>query len=342
MRVGLICDRWEHHSRHSGYEQLCRHLDADELPPGPFHKFLHRFPKNFGHAFPDIWEPWRIPYHSARELDVFMRSIWNGRRIYHFLYGENTVRILPYIKRRCCRIVCTFHQPEEMLEGAEQFHRTVSKLDGIVVLAGHQIPFYARYAEREKIFFVPYGVDTGNFSPGTEDGNPRRCLFVGNWLRCFETMVGIARRLRDARPHVGIDVVTLEKNFRYFENMPNVRCMAGISEDALVRLYRRSALLVMPLLAATANNALLEAMACGLPIVTNDTGGVRDYVDDSCSSILPERDAPAFTEEILRLLDDADKRASMAIAARKRALEYDWGKIALMMQQVYDKISGSS
>ena len=339
MRVGIVCDKWEHHSAHGGYHQVCRRLDADELRPGPLYGFLRRFPKTFGGSFPDIWERWSVPYHSARELDVFLRSMWGGSRIYHFLYGENTVRILPYIKRRACRVVCTFHQPEEMLEHAEQFRRTISKLDGIVVLARHQIPFYARHADRGKIFFVPHGIDTKRFSPGTERRDPRRCLFVGNWLRCFETMAGLARRLGEARPDVRIDVVTLEKNFAHFKEMPNVRCLAGINEAELLRLYRRSALLVMPLLDSTANNALLEAMSCGLPIVTNDVGGVRDYADDSCAAILPKCDAAEFADEVLNLLDDPERRGAMSRAARARAMRYDWSEIARQLHRVYDKIS---
>lgn len=79
MRVSVVCDKWNHHSAHSGYDQLCRHLGADQLAPGILYRILHKVPKSVGHAFPDIWEQWRVPYHSARELDVFLRSLWRSR-----------------------------------------------------------------------------------------------------------------------------------------------------------------------------------------------------------------------------------------------------------------------
>jgi glycosyltransferase involved in cell wall biosynthesis len=338
MRVAVICDKWNHHSAHSGYDQLSQHLEAEQLAPGLICRLLHKVPKTIGPAFPDIWEQWRIPYHSARELDVFFRSLFRRPRIYHFLYGENTVRILPHIKRPGARIVCTFHQPQEMLEKAEKLHRTVAKLDGIIVLARHQIPFYEKFAPSEKIFFVPHGIDTRHFSPATGRRDPRCLLFVGNWLRDFKTLVGIARQLARLRPEIMLDVVSLKDNLHHFDGLPNIRFHAGISENDLIALYRNAALLVMPLLGATANNALLEAMAAGLPIVTNDVGGVRDYVDNECACILPSLSAPAFTEKILALLKDERKRNEMSAAARARAMQYDWTEIARQMHAVYHAI----
>ena len=338
MRVSVICDKWEHHAAHSGYDQLCRYVQADRLRKGVVYGILRRFPRRLNRKFPDIWENWRVPYHSARELETFVRSLFRRRDIYHFLYGENTVRLLPYIKRRSSKIVCTFHQPEEILKKGGQFHRTISKLDGIVVLARNQVPYYAKFAGPEKVFFVPHGIDTRRFTPGRGRRDARRLLFVGNWLRDFDTLASIMRELAAVRPEIVMDTVTLKKNFQFFDGLSNVRCHAGINEEALIGMYGEAALLVLPLINATANNALLEAIACGLPIVTNDVGGVRDYVNDKCACILPASSAPAFTEKILALLNNEKKRAEMSAAARERAMQYDWSEIARQMQAVYDTV----
>jgi glycosyltransferase involved in cell wall biosynthesis len=46
-------------------------------------------------------------------------------------------------------------------------------------------------------------------------------------------------------------------------------------------LYNDSRLLFLPLIDATANNSLLEASACGVPVITSDLPAVREYTDDS-------------------------------------------------------------
>ena len=68
---------------------------------------------------------------------------------------------------------------------------------------------------------------------------------------------------------------------------------AGLTDDELLALYQRSSLLLLPLLDATANNAILEAMACGLPIVTTDLPGLGTYVDPSFADLLTAGDVEA-------------------------------------------------
>ena len=66
---------------------------------------------------------------------------------------------------------------------------------------------------------------------------------------------------------------------------------------------------------------LIEAAACGLPIVTADVPGCREVVRHGESGFLvPVRDGPATAEAIGKLLHDADLRAAMGRAARQLAL----------------------
>ena len=66
---------------------------------------------------------------------------------------------------------------------------------------------------------------------------------------------------------------------------------------------------------------LIEAAACGLPIVTADVPGCREVVRHGESGFLvPVRDGPATAAAIKKLLDDTDLRAAMGLAARQLAL----------------------
>ena len=96
----------------------------------------------------------------------------------------------------------------------------------------------------------------------------------------------------------------------------------------------------VPLLECTANNVLLEAMACGKPIVSTDLQGVRDYVNDNCA-LLTEKDNPAsLAEAIISLADDDATRRKMALASRTLANQFSWEKVAAQVRKVYEQVAG--
>ncbi|MDP1536976.1 MAG: glycosyltransferase, partial [Burkholderiales bacterium] len=78
--------------------------------------------------------------------------------------------------------------------------------------------------------------------------------------------------------------------------------------------------------------SLLEAAACGLPIVTTDAPGCREVVRDGINGLLvPVRDADALAAALRKLIDDADLRRRMGEQSRSRA-ETEFGQEAVIAQ----------
>jgi glycosyltransferase involved in cell wall biosynthesis len=114
---------------------------------------------------------------------------------------------------------------------------------------------------------------------------------------------------------------------------------SGLSDEQLRELYRRADLLVLPLVDCTANNALLEAMACGVPILTTDLPGVRDYAQPACAQVAPPHDAAAMTDAAQALLADPDRRAAMGAAARRDAeTRFAWPVVARQWIELYARV----
>ncbi len=80
--------------------------------------------------------------------------------------------------------------------------------------------------------------------------------------------------------------------------------------------------------------SVLETAAAGLPTVATDTGGTREIVEDGVSGLLvKERDIPALTAALARLLKDAPLRARMGVAAALRSRRFS----VESMVQAYEK-----
>jgi glycosyltransferase involved in cell wall biosynthesis len=86
-------------------------------------------------------------------------------------------------------------------------------------------------------------------------------------------------------------------------------------------------------------NALLEATACGLPIVTTDTPGCRDVVTDGVNGLLvPVRDAQAVADALETLLLDPELRKRMGNAGREIAVNFSNIKVNRETTAVYNRL----
>lgn len=79
--------------------------------------------------------------------------------------------------------------------------------------------------------------------------------------------------------------------------------------------------------------SVLEALACGTPVVTSDVGGARELVDERCGAWAAP-DAEQLADAVLRLVD-RDERWRRA-AARRRAEAFPWSRTVAEMLAVHD------
>lgn len=328
--------RFSHHASPSGYDALNRFL-GEAIQAEPLPRWL----------IPDrlIWRlaDGVVLYdrHSlSLEIKASMHAARHPRHIYHVIYGENSYKHLArWVRPRGSKVVATFHQPPGILEQLIKTSWPYRALDALVVLGHTQVPFFREMALSSKIHFVPYGVDADYFTPPTPQ-QPRQeglCLCVGNWLRDFSALRSVAHRVHQERPRMEFLVVTLPENLEVLTGIP-ARILTGISDAELLALYRKATLLVQPLKDCVASTTLLEAMACGLPVVATDVGSIRDYVSPGAAVLTPPGDGEAMSEAILSLLDDRGTQEAMSGAARRRACEFHWPRVAEMLAQLYGEL----
>ena len=344
-RVHFIYHRIGHHSDHSGYDQLVKYIPHTDIKPS----WLGRYAEGMDAERLDQWiKGAPLIWYSKQKLVMEADAAWlffkTTRHIYHYLYGEDFYYYLskiPNLMRN--RIVVSYHQPPSFFPKAVLRTDHVKKADAIITVSKKQKEYFSEIVGEDRVFFVPHGVDTEFFHPPPLNPLPhetKRCLFVGHWLRDIDTLVNVIRAFQSRGiTNVRFIIVTFEKHFEKFRDLKQVDLLTGVSADDLLRLYQTCDLLYLPLLDSTANNTILEAMACGLPIVTTDVGGVRDYVDEKSTVLLPQGNVDAAVGTLSELLWNSDRLSDLSSYARQRATGFNWPIVASKMLEVYERIT---
>jgi glycosyltransferase involved in cell wall biosynthesis len=85
---------------------------------------------------------------------------------------------------------------------------------------------------------------------------------------------------------------------------------------------------------------LIEAFACGVPVVGSDSGEIP-YVVADAGVVVRERDVDGWTEAIARLLADPGLRADLAVRGRLRAVaSFAWPVVARRHLDFFEEITG--
>jgi len=100
-----------------------------------------------------------------------------------------------------------------------------------------------------------------------------------------------------------------------------------VAEADLPGLYAASALMVFPSLAEGLGLPLLEAMACGTPVIASNISAMPEVLGRA-DCLFDPHDAPALAELIAAVLTDSDRRAEMSAYGIRRAREFSWDAAA--------------
>lgn len=354
--VLVLRTRYPHWGGYSGIGQVLRYLDAAALD------LLDR-PVSDGDAdFPIRSELVRAPLRrivKARgmpwyglsdlraELHALRRALSGACDVIHYFDAEHTAQYLPGLLARAPRLrtrtVATFHQPPNEL--AKLVRRSVvERLTHVVLMSPDQRSFFEGLLPADRISVIPHGVDVDFFHPGEPSRTPTdsetlQCLCVGHYLRDFRALGAVARRL-SGDPRFRFRVVSSQPTG--LEALGNVSVESGLDDRELREAYQGADVLFLPLQACTANNALLEGAACGLPVVSSDHASIRFYLPGEEAVLIRENDPDGFAEALLDLREHPERRARMSLAARQRAEELRWSRIAPRYQKLYVDLSGAS
>lgn len=207
---------------------------------------------------------------------------------------------------------------------------------------------------RDRIRVVPHGVDMADLGVHDAEELWRRrgvvepyLLWVGTQEKRKNVVAVLDAFTRVASRHKGLSLVLHGPNGWLGDEVGEGlrhRRMQGrtlVSEGSLPRselaaLYARASVFVYPSLYEGFGMPVLEAMACGTPVVTSNISALPETAGDAALLVDP-LDAVAIAESIERIIDDPTLAEDLSRRGQKRAARFTWAEAARRTWSVYEE-----
>jgi glycosyltransferase involved in cell wall biosynthesis len=189
-----------------------------------------------------------------------------------------------------------------------------------------------------KLKILPRGLDTELFHPARRDpaffenfgtcNGEVRLLYVGRISRekDLDLLATAYRRLRNEGLPIQLFVVGHGPYSKALaKSLPEAFFTGYLTGTELATAYASADIFVFPSTTDTFGNVILEAQACGLPVIVSDSGGPKELVEDGMNGLITRsRDVDDLTRAIRSLIADAALRERMGSAARKGVIDRSW------------------
>lgn len=250
-----------------------------------------------------------------------------------------------------------------LLRFAERRRVRIRQLDAIIAISGAIAEELLEYGVPEdKIARIPNGVDTDLFRPRPENEQPRlreslglldipTVLFVGALVERKNPalLITMVHELRQRGRDVQLVLAGPELVPAYSSHLRSLVHRYGL--ESLVTftghvhdtasLYAGADLFALPSSNEGMPNALLEAMASGLPSLSTNISGVTDVITDGQNGRILPATVGDFTDAVVNYLDDIALYSAHGVAARTRIMSKFSAALVLEQHlQLFRKIAG--
>jgi glycosyltransferase involved in cell wall biosynthesis len=349
MRLLVLLTRFFHHGNNSGYKQLLKFTKPD------FILGVNEESTDKNHGIKGKYQ-WLFEFAALKhksEIDLI-----------HIMYGEDYFRFSPWLFPKI-PIVVTFHQPYESLLRDVHYgnykgrvgaithfftKKRFKKIAAAIVTEASQKLALSQVMDVDKIYVIPLGVHLENFSKAYSkflaDGVPkeeRQVVTVGNWKRDWQLYEDVVRHSEALSLGFKFHLVNRNLAPHMKEHLSNLGVVVhdNVDDDTLKRLIYQSSAMYLPVTEASGNNALLESLALGVPVVMTNVLKEAQSLDDRVFS-LHERGNPQDALMCLKayLNSDMDTLVSISDICRQEAKRFDWPEVANQTMELYKKVLG--
>jgi len=205
--------------------------------------------------------------------------------------------------------------------------------------------------QEQEIGIIHNGIDVGQFKPDPSRKNPDEFVITPGGSRITARkglgyLVEAVSELVPEYPNIRLRIMGEGNESERLKIMvsklkleKNVEFLGRVPHDDTVPKYQEADLFVLPSLNEGMSNAMLEALATGLPIVTTNTGGASELVKVGENGFIVEfENSRDIAEKIRTIMDDKDLMESMSRKSLEMSKEMSWQSVSGRYVDEYEKI----
>lgn len=202
------------------------------------------------------------------------------------------------------------------------------------------------------IAVIPNGIDTEKFYPAQmqDPRKPIKLLTVSRLIerKRIDLLIKAVSIVKDAGFDICLNIAgegnlggELRKLSQELNVSERIFFLGRIPSEKMPQVYREHDVFAMSSAHEGMSNAMLEAMASGLPIITTECEGVEELITDN--GIVTERaDAESFAEAMKKLIQNNKSFKRMSSASRAKAEKLSWNTVAHQYLDCYNRVLGRS
>jgi glycosyltransferase involved in cell wall biosynthesis len=215
-----------------------------------------------------------------------------------------------------------------------------SKMDIVKWLGIPQDKIYVRYCGIEERFKPSDNTTVPDEIKNKYGISGQYILFVGN-PKPHKNLNGTVKAFKIAAENGGLkhSLVVVGIEGRAADDLNDkVIFIKSCNDDDLIKLYQSADLFLAPSLYEGFGLPILEAMACGVPVITSDRTSIPEVVGDAAIMVNPE-DIDEIANAVCRVLKDENLKGDLIRKGLERAKMFSWRKMAEETIKLYMRVS---
>lgn len=199
----------------------------------------------------------------------------------------------------------------------------------------------------KKIIMVPYGVNLEEFKPGEKKDDVFRVVYAGGMTlqKGVHYLLQAFSELNLPNSELVLIGGTSEEIKPFFEKYEGkFKYIPPVPQSELAGHYAQSSVFVLNSIQDGFGMVIIQAMACGLPVIATENTGGPDIIENGKQGfVIPIRDVKALKEKLAYLRENQEEAEKMGESAMKKVSSgFSWGDYGSRMTEEYRKIIGKT
>ena len=212
------------------------------------------------------------------------------------------------------------------------------------------------FGVKKPITVIPNGVNTKRFKPQKNNylrnklGIPKGdkiVIYVGRIAReksidfLIHTFANVARQEKNIHFVIvgdGPERKNLERLVNKLKISDRVFLLGFVDHKDVAKIYQSADVFVFSSKTETQGLVVLEAMSCGLPVITVKDWVFEEFIQNGIDGFMVDKKENVFANKLMEILEDEDLRKTISANARKKALKFSLEEIAKKFENLYKSL----